>query len=246
MPEEKPKNTVLEVTFPVDDMRVWQKFMVGLRQENRFSLEEEPAKFIDNLLNYANKYKTKKFNKGKRFFRARINRLNDRKPFELSDLGAPPKEFARHGRLNPIGIPYLYLSSNQLTAVSEVRPWVGGKITVGEFVLTKDTNLINFSTKFFHRESTRKEHRGAEFTWKNLISWMFSAPFDPRDDTAYVPTQYLSERIKGMGFDGILYDSSLNTKGYNVTLFNSKSAVAKRRLRASVNSINLRVNYEKI
>jgi hypothetical protein len=60
---------------------------------------------------------------------------------------------------------------------------------------------------------------------------MFSAPFDPRDDTAYIPTQYLAERIKGAGFAGIIYDSSLNTNGYNVTLFDVKRAKAMRRKR---------------
>jgi len=161
-------------------------------------------------------------------------------------MGAPPNELAGHGRLNPIGIPYLYLSSNQLTAVSEVRPWVGSRITVAEFLLNQDISLINFSNKFFHRESSRQEYRGHEFTWRNLITWMFSAPFDPRDDTAYVPTQYLSERIKGLGFDGILYDSSLNPKGYNITLFDPEAAKAIDRQLASVRSIKLRVDYKKI
>src|SRR4051812_40688923 len=32
---------------------------------------------------------------------------------------------AREGRVNPRGIPCLYLASQEETAISEVRPWVG-------------------------------------------------------------------------------------------------------------------------
>ncbi|MCH7927666.1 MAG: RES family NAD+ phosphorylase, partial [Candidatus Dadabacteria bacterium] len=36
----------------------------------------------------------------------------------------------------------------------------------------------------------------------------------------YIPTQYLSEFIKSLDYDGIEYKSSLNTEGYNLAIFN--------------------------
>jgi hypothetical protein len=66
---------------------------------------------------------------------------------------------------------------------------------------------------------------------------MFSAPFDPRDDTAYIPTQYLAERIKGAGLAGIIYDSALSPNGYNVTLFNKSSAEPMRRKLAQAHQV---------
>jgi hypothetical protein len=34
-----------------------------------------------------------------------------------------------------------------------------------------------------------------------------------------LPTQYLSEKLKTVGHDGVAYKSSLHEKGYNICLF---------------------------
>lgn len=36
----------------------------------------------------------------------------------------------------------------------------------------------------------------------------------------YIPTQYISEFIKSLGFDGVEYQSSLYSDGYNLAIFN--------------------------
>jgi hypothetical protein len=36
----------------------------------------------------------------------------------------------------------------------------------------------------------------------------------------YLPTQYLCEFIKSIGFDGVEFRSSLNPNGYNLAIFN--------------------------
>jgi RES domain-containing protein len=221
-------------------------FCNGLRYENRFTLSEESEGFIFKLLEYAEKYKTINFKKGRGFFRARKHEINQSEAFPLDEMSAPPKGYASHGRLNPKGIPYLYLASNSLTAVSEVRPWVGGKATVAEFELVKDVSLVNFSARFFQNVPKEEKYEGKERSWKEVIAWMFSAPFDPRDDTAYVPTQYLSERIKGLGYDGIICDSPLNPNGYNVTLFDPTSAEPRSRQLARVQSIKIKPTYRDV
>jgi hypothetical protein len=40
----------------------------------------------------------------------------------------------------------------------------------------------------------------------------------------YLPTQYLSEYIKYLGYDGIEYGSSLNSTGYNLAIFDNDCA----------------------
>ena len=215
---------ILRPSISLGDMHAWQRLVVGLRYENRFTLQDGPARFAEGLLEYATRHKTIAFQANKLLFRARINAKDDDRPYDLGKMGAPGKNEAAHGRLNPTGIPYLYLASDRDTAISEVRPWVGCKATIAEFKLTREARLINFSTKYRVNVPEGDEHKAPEFTWRELIAWMFSAPFDPRDDTIYVPTQYLAERIKGAGFDGILYDSALDPRGYNVALFDTKSA----------------------
>ena len=238
------KNVTIKVTFPIKDVKVWQQFVVGLKRENRFTLSGESAKFIELLIEYARKHKTIKIPGGTLLFRARINDgIESSKPIAIEHMGAPPIHLAGHGRLNPRGIPYLYLASDRLTAVSEVRRWVGCDITVAEFVLSEDCEFINFSSKHMVNIPEGEEYEGPEFTWRELITWMFSAPFDPRDDTAYIPTQYIAERIKGTGFDGIIYDSALSADGYNVTLFNVESAKGVRRETARVTDVKVSASF---
>lgn len=238
-----PKNTTIRVTFPFIDIQVWQKFVVGLKRENRFTLSDEPARFVELLIEYAKKHKSVKLSSGTHLYRARINEITESyKPIAIENMGAPPIHLAGHGRLNPRGIPYLYLASDKLTAVSEVRPWINCHITVAKFVLSADCNLINFSKLHMVNILEGEEYEGPEFTWRELITWMFSAPFDPRDDTAYIPTQYIAERIKGAGFDGIIYDSALKADGYNVALFNESSANGVRCEKALVTNIEVQAN----
>ena len=244
---DEPKNTTISVTFPFKDLQVWQSFVVGLKKENRFTLAKEPARFIELVIDYAKEHKTTTLKRDTLLYRARINEgAENRKPFSLKHMGAPPAHLAGHGRLNPRGIPYLYLASDRITAVSEVRPWVGCNITMAEFTLNADCEFISFSKEHFVNIPKGKEYEGPEFTWRELIIWLFSTPFDPRDDTAYIPTQYLAERIKGAGFAGIIYDSELSSNGYNVTLFDINAATGVRREEAHVTSVEVKARFNNV
>jgi RES domain-containing protein len=243
---DKSKNTTIRIAFPFKDMQVWQKLVISLRSENRFTLAEEPAKFVELLIEYAKKHKTVTLPRNKPLFRARINESSSKEPFALDKMSAPPAQLAGHGRLNPRGIPYLYLASNKITAVSEARPWVGCELTVAEFFLIEACEVISFSKEHFVNVPEGEEFDGPEFTWRELITWMFSAPFDPRDDTAYIPTQYLAERIKGAGFAGIIYDSALSAGGYNVALFDAKKTNAVRREKARVTAVEIDARFDEI
>lgn len=243
---DKSENNTIKITFPLQDIQVWQRFCIGLKTENRFTLSEEPARFVDLIIDYAKTHKTVTLSRNTLLYRARINDSNNTGAFTLDQMGAPSSYLAGHGRLNPRGIPYLYLASDQDTAVSEVRPWVGCDLTVAEFSLIDDCELVNFSTEHFLHIPEGEQFKGPEFSWNNLIAWMFSSPFDPRDDTAYIPTQYLSERIKGAGFAGIIYDSALNSGGYNVTLFDVNGVNAIRREKATVKKLQVESQFVKV
>lgn len=47
----------------------------------------------------------------------------------------PLRDKASEGRANPKGIPYLYLATTKEAPMSEVRPWIGSDISVGQFKL---------------------------------------------------------------------------------------------------------------
>jgi RES domain-containing protein len=241
------RNQNLSASFPFADLKEWSKFYRQVRFTNRFSLDENGERFIAAVLRYAKQYKMATLQSNASLFRARINNADDHyNAWPIDKMGAPPVASAGHGRINPRGIPYLYLASDKETAVSEVRPWIGCRLTVAEFRLNTDKHMINFRRDHAQTVVGDNKFNNPVVTWRELISWMFSAPFDPRDDTAYVPTQYLAERIKREGIDGIMYDSALNPDGYNIAFFDTTSAEPIGREVAEVKTIKLQALFRDI
>ena len=62
----------------------------------------------------------------------------------------------------------------------------------------------------------------------------------------YLPTQYLGEIIKQMGFDGIRFKSSLKRGGINLVLFDDKRCKAVRSDMVKVNDIEVRFDTPEI
>lgn len=239
-----PANRRIEIVFPWEDIRQFHHLVVGLRTKNRFHLSQDSERFVTNILEYARRTKTIELSPETPFWRARLHDLIAKEHFSLEQLGAPPAHLAAHGRLNPRGIPYLYLASDELTAISETRPWKHAELTIAEFRFTRPLRVANFTSQQQFVQPAQLDMAGADFTWRELITWLFSGPFDPRDDTAYVPTQYLAERAKASDFDGIIYDSALQEGGYNVAVFDPSVAVAHSRKKARVSSVNLAATIE--
>lgn len=143
---------------------------------------------------------------------------------------------AFEGRANPAGRPALYLGSKKVVAISEVRPWVGDKISLAQFRLSRDLRLVDlskghdqnvlshvkFNVLLGEASSTTEDNNAA--VWIE-IDQAFSRPVTKSDDRAdYVPTQILSELFLGAGYDGLIYRSSFGEKGYNIVLFDPDDA----------------------
>lgn len=120
----------------------------------------------------------------------------------------PLQDRAQEGRANPKGIPYLYCSNREETALSEVRPWIGSLISLGAFEIQRDLTIINFSTEERRRplyELARKEPGPQE---RNKAVWIdidkaFSKPVTPNGEVAhYVPTQIIAEFYKNKVLTG--------------------------------------------
>jgi hypothetical protein len=140
----------------------------------------------------------------------------------------PLPDRATEGRVNPKGIPCLYLSTHKEVALSEVRPWVGAYVSVGQFKLLRNLNLVDCSQHnkgtpiyfdvsrgFYEPEPLERE----EVIWSE-ISKAFSEPMTRSDESAdYVATQILSELFKKEGFQGVVYKSNFGQNGRNVALF---------------------------
>ncbi len=139
----------------------------------------------------------------------------------------PFRDRAREGRANPKGIPCLYLATAKQTALAEVRPWLGSKVSIAIFKTLRELKVLDCSaadrnTNVFFGNGPPQEREGC--VW-NHINNAFARPVSPTDDVAeYVGTQIIAELFKADGFDGIVYQSSLSTEGLNVALFDVNAA----------------------
>lgn len=139
----------------------------------------------------------------------------------------PLQEQASEGRANPKGIPCLYLATDKETAMSEVRPWLRSRISVGQFKTVKELTLIDCSKyssgAFAYYEGEPDEETKQKAVWAEIDS-AFSRPVTPSDKSSdYVPTQIIAELFKNNGFDGVRYKSALSD-GLNVALFDMNAA----------------------
>jgi len=154
-------------------------------------------------------------------------------PFPIERM-KPLADSALEGRANPKGIPCLYVATDKETAMSEVRPWLGTIISIGQFKVMRDLKVLDFSVEhgvnhnlgLYFREPTEEEKVDA--VWRDIDN-AFSEPTQASDSKSdYAPTQIISEYIKSKGYDGIAYKSSL-AEGHNLALFDIGSAeVAER------------------
>jgi hypothetical protein len=164
------------------------------------------------------------------WFRARIQ--EDREPFPIDRMLAPPPGSAGGGRANPPGIPYLYLGSSERAALAEVRPSRGDMVSVARCKLGEGLRVVDL------RNPTRKvspfaladaelivRYR-AELPFLGLLGSELSRPIRPRDaHIEYIPSQYLCEFIKSCGYDGVVYPTAA-AEGMNIALFDPAHAHA--------------------
>ena len=157
---------------------------------------------------------------------------NDPEAFEV-ECALPPERMkplpdrASEGRANPKGIPCLYLATKKKTAVSEVRPWIGSYVSVGQFKPVRRLEIINCSHNHgdpasyltFGQEMALTPGEIEKTVWSN-IDRAFAAPTVRDDNEAgYAATQIIAELIKSLGYDGIAYRSNFGEEGHNIALF---------------------------
>ncbi|MEC4684304.1 MAG: RES domain-containing protein [Nitrospirota bacterium] len=217
----------------------WENFREELKHRNRFFPNNAPVK--SNLEPFG-KHIGVMLNKGSQiFFRARINTSD--KPYKISQMSKPLKNLVSNGRANPIGIPYLYLASSVDTAISEIRGNKGEFVTIAEFIMNKDLELADLrDPKNTISPFELNEENELELIYKNmpfltLLGNELSKPIIPREaNLEYLPSQYLCELLKNIGFHGIIYKSSI-ANGNNYVIFDDKKLKAVRTYQYQITDI---------
>lgn len=211
---------------PDEEARQWDDFKKELKHSNRFFPKSFPKNKIDlkwllSALSYATN------DTSLLLYRARLN--TDKTLARPKDeMGCPPPILASGGRANPVGIPYLYVGSTRMTAISEIRPHKSDAFTIGVFSLEKNLNLVDLRSpkkttspfinyeedsglEDIHRGLPLLEHLGSELT----------KPISKSEaELEYLSSQYLCEFIKSLGYDGVVYKSALGD-GDNYAIYST-------------------------
>lgn len=122
------------------------------------------------------------------------------------------------GRNNIAGTSYLYVAEDVATACAEIKSTIRSLISVAEFEVKSALKIVDFSTddkKFTYKQNDEYQMSLGRFI--TLLMMQYCQPVSNKDD--YRVTQIVSDYIRKMGYDGILYRSFFTMKN-NYTIFN--------------------------
>ena len=202
----------------------WDSFSDYLRTERRFTIIRDDilhfTEFLPELLSGIEV----QVNSGEKYFRARLGSGEEIEPLPKEKMGAPlPERTLAGGRANPPGISFLYLSDEARTAIAEVRPWKGATVSVATFTTKDNINLVDLTQKFYIDDAfsygDNLQFVIADYSILRRLGRELSKPINPEKiSTEYIPTQYVTEIIRNLKYDGMIYPSALG-KRKNLVLF---------------------------
>lgn len=163
--------------------------------------------------------------KGTRLWRARPDIPKGRK-VQAADFGPPPVQFAlQSNRMNPPGIPMLYLASTARTALAETR---AKEARVGRWRTSRPVRILDLrrlpDSHGYFADVERNERLALRFLHHFADDIMTPVARDQRVHVDYLPSQVVTEFLRDYGFEdgkveGIAYGSTVRPAGWNVALF---------------------------
>jgi RES domain-containing protein len=231
----------------------YSQFEQSVKTKARFVHDDEVREFLRIVLE-TSRMRRRRLKKDRILFRAQTGFTRTTEPLRIGDQETkievidvpaahppermvPKSEYVGDGRVNPRGIPCLYLASNASAAMSEMRPWVGLYVTLAQFKMVRDCQVVDCSLSMTRSDflelvdldsivdpSEPDAVTREAGVWGD-IGFAFSKPVtrdQPHLD--YVPTQVLAEAFRSHGYDGIAYKSLLDERGKNVALFDLVAA----------------------
>lgn len=200
----------------------WESFADDIKYHNRFFVNQ---KLDTELLQSIFERLAVTFPIRTEFYRARISDIQ----LTIDEMGKPPIGLTSAGRANPVGIPYLYLSTDLKTTLYETRISLHETLTVGKFMAIEPISLVSLKKvdALGPFEILDKQFNLEEFIeyrpYLQKLESELSKPVRKQDiHLDYLPTQFLCEFCKSIGFDAVEYKSSMNQSGSNLALFNDR------------------------
>lgn len=161
-------------------------------------------------------------------YRARVGFIagkfrSEDKPYQSSEIGAPPASKAGAGRANRKGQVVMYCADQKETAVAEVRPARGNVASLGVFHANRELKVLDLVMPPPPLNPFTEPDLALTVELYELFLAFgkdLATPLRRSDDvTEYLPSQNLSDSVRLAGFDGIRYPSAMNRGGSNLVLF---------------------------
>lgn len=143
-------------------------------------------------------------------------------PFCGDKISAVPPLIANEGRANRTGVSFLYCATDEYTAISEVRPHPSDIVSIAKFTTKSNLKLFDLSyphlINYYHCETSLKKLR----TYATIAK-IFNVATPPSQKGRYLVTQLIANAIRQLGYDGIIFSSTVGT-GKNIVIFTPEKA----------------------
>ena len=206
--------------------KILRDFIKEIQYKNRNPHDIKALELLDDISTNPEIILDKKTD----LYRCRIvtdkNKIDKEKDFygyNAKESFVPPASLTRDLRANYKYIPYLYCSNHPYISLVEVRPRLGSIVSIATIINKESIRLLDFTI----RNKPLKMTEAKQNLFSDL-SILYSTPIANDDDVLdYIPTQFIAEHVKNMGYDGIAFSSSLtpdiNKKHpdrFNIVIFN--------------------------
>lgn len=201
-----------------------------LKTENHFDLENELKEILIPFKDIA----ATTIKSDQIFYRARTGYIEKKRsldfdaepayhyaPYTGKDIGPPGPSIAGAGRANRFGVSFLYCATNEQTAIAEIRPHPGDRVSVGSFRLNREIKAYDLSKSHllhFYRNDKLLD----SFTALNTLRVLINKTITPAERSHYSVTQLISDCIRQLGFEAIMFKSTVGS-GKNIVVFNSRN-----------------------
>ncbi|MGX1181590.1 hypothetical protein AB7M31_004658 [Pseudomonas sp. IAP-CY TE4608] len=236
--------------YRLDDIgHQWFEFQQGMKHGQRF-FNDSAKTFLDWIFNDVYKYSASSDEEvvvrllmpedAPPIYRARTcmtyTEVGEIAANPARNLGAPPKERAADGRMNPAGVPAFYGAFERKTCIAELRPPVGATVVSGEFRLNRMVRVLDFgrfekadlgpAPSFFDPKHHAKTGR-REFL--KYLHNEITVPVLPGAERDYLITQVIAEYLATHckpRIDGVIFKSVQQSAGNNIVLFSHVACAA--------------------
>jgi len=227
---------------------LFHEYEEEIKTKNRFFLNPKFERLFLRVI--TNKSNITTLSPDTPLFRARINRPDGE--FEYVHELRANKNAPSANRASPVGIPYTYLAGDIKTALAEIRANVNQPITVAEFHVTNEKQILTLDCSCVC--DTFDEDGYTSYDLSTFIVYLglaFAAPIKHGEnkDLAYLPCQYFAEFCKRFNLAGIRYHSaargiSYQEDHYNYVVFNDNDLVFKEASLYTITNIEHTIRYD--